>query len=165
MSAIVKNMDLSARGLWFPITLTLSLLVLVLFMKKKQLTWREIYLTYGSIGFLTWVIDTLTGNILDLYDVGHAGITGIGDFLSFSFVPSSLAVIFLNFRTEKNKGFMILLFTAISMIIYWGVRASGYFKDKGWNIFLALAVFIIAYWLIIPLHLRLMRNNDRHMRK
>jgi len=133
MNTIVKNLDLTSKGSWFPITLSILLLLFALFMKKKQLTWREIYLTYGVFGFITWMLDTITGNVLDFYDVGSAHITGLGDFMAFSFIPSSLAVIFSNFRTEKNRWLMVVLFTMISMLSYWGIEWVGYFRDKGWS--------------------------------
>ncbi|MET1247461.1 hypothetical protein ABWW58_01560 [Sporolactobacillus sp. STCC-11] len=164
MNSIVKNLDLTSKGVWFPITLSILLLLFTLFMKKKQLTWREIYLTYGVFGFIAWMFDTITGNVFDFYDVGNPSITGLGDFMGFSFIPSSLAAIYLNFRTERNKWFMVTLFTAISLFIHWGIQWSGYFKSKGWNSIVSLVIFIIAYWLIVPLHLRIMRHIDRNNR-
>jgi hypothetical protein len=164
MNSIVKNLDLTSKGVWAPIALSILLLLFTLFMKKKQLTWREIYLTYGMFGFIAWMLDTITGNVFDFYDVGNPNITGLGDFMAFSFIPSSLAVIYLNFRTGKNKWFMIALFTMISLFIYWSVEWAGYFKDKGWSSIGSLAVFVIVYWLIIPLHLRIMRHIDRNNR-
>ncbi|MCO7127928.1 hypothetical protein NIE88_19495 [Sporolactobacillus shoreicorticis] len=162
MNAFVKNLDLTSKGLWVPMTFSILLLLFALFMKKKQLTWRELYLTYGVFGFIAWMLDSITGNMFDFYDVGNAYILGLGDFMAFSFIPSSLAVIFLNFRTEKNKWFMAVLFILISMLFYWGTKWAGYFRNKGWSDISSLVVFILAYCLILPLHLRIMRHRDRN---
>ncbi|MCI1856680.1 MAG: hypothetical protein LKI80_00835 [Sporolactobacillus sp.] len=161
MHHVVKNLDLSSQGVWFPIVTSCALVLFALLMKKRYLSWKEIYLTYGVVGFVAWIADTLVGNIFDLYNSGKPDVTGLGDFLSFAFIPSSLAVIYLNFRTERNKWRLSALFCLISLVIYWVNRWVGYFKDRGWNSFYALLVFAIVYMILLPLHKRVMRYPDR----
>lgn len=164
MHSIVKNLDLSSKGIWFPIAVACVLVLFVLFMKKRNLSWKEIYITYGVVGFATWAVDTLTGIFLDLYDVGKPSI-GLADFIAFGFIPSSLAVIYLNIRTDKNKWMMIALFTVISLLIYWVSEWVGYFKDKGWNSIFSLIAFVVVYTLLLPLHKKIIRYPDRKHRK
>ncbi|WP_010630356.1 hypothetical protein [Sporolactobacillus vineae] len=163
MNSIVKNLDLFSRGIWFPITAACFLILFVLFMKKKYLNWTQIYVTYGIIGLTAWMLDTLTGVFLDLYDVGKPSI-GLADFIAFAFIPSSLSVIFLNFRTKRNKWLLTALFTLISLIIYWVSEWAGYFKDKGWNSIYSLIAFILVYTLLLPLHGWIIRRPDRENR-
>lgn len=158
--AIVKNLDLFSPGVWFPITAACLLVLFALFMKKKYLSWKKIYITYGVIGFTAWMLDTLTGVFLDLYDVGQSSI-GLADFIAFAFIPSSLSVIFLNFRTDRNKWLLSALFILISLMIYWISEWVGYFKDKGWNSIYSLIAFVVVYTLLLPLHGRIMRYPDR----
>lgn len=104
-------MDLGAKGLWMPITLAIILLLFVLIMPKNKITWREIYVTIGVIGLATWVADNIFAGYLNLVDFGHPRYSGIGELLTYSFVPSSLAVIYLNYLNKNNKWKLVILFT------------------------------------------------------
>lgn len=160
MNKFVKNLDLFSRGTWFPIVAACVLILFVLLMKKKYMSWKKIYITYGVIGFIAWMLDTTTGVFFDLYDVGQPSI-GLADFIAFAFIPSSLSVIFLNFRTERNKWLLTALFTLISLMIYWTSEWVGYFKDKGWNSFYSLIAFILVYTILLPVHGWIMQQPDR----
>ena len=48
----IQHLDLSAHGLWFPITVSLCLFILALVLFKRQLTWRDFYITFSVVGFV-----------------------------------------------------------------------------------------------------------------
>ncbi len=45
MGNFIQNLDLSAKGIWFPITLGIISLIYIFFMPKR-LTWRESQVTH-----------------------------------------------------------------------------------------------------------------------
>jgi hypothetical protein len=154
MDLIFKNLDLSAEGLWLPVSLGIILLIYALLMPKK-ISWREVYITIGVIGFVTWVIDGIFSRYLDLVDFGHPKIIGIGEFISYNFVPSSLSVIYLNYLNISNKWKLAIIFTVISAIIEWAVVKVGYMKLTHWNHLFSIPIFFIVYSYILPLHFRI----------
>ncbi|MCM3727429.1 hypothetical protein M3226_17265 [Neobacillus cucumis] len=111
------NFDLHAQGSWLPILLSLLVFIYALFMPKKEIGWREFYVTFGIVGYFAWISDSLLGKMLDLVDFGHPKITGIGEFLSYSLIPSSMAVIYLNYLEKSNKWKLTIIFTIISTLI------------------------------------------------
>lgn len=161
MHDIVKNMDLYSKGVWLPLTLSSLLFLYALFMRKKGLSWKEFYVTMGCIGYMAWIGDTLTGNMINLYDLGKPNVTGLGDTMAFALIPASLSCIFLNYRTEANKWPLSALFVGISMTVYWFCMAVGYFKQHGWNWLYSLVFFIFAFTILVPLHARIMRSQSR----
>ncbi|MFT8318264.1 MAG: hypothetical protein ABF651_08365 [Sporolactobacillus sp.] len=164
MNNIAQNLDLQSKGTWLPIAISILLFLYALFMKKKHMTWKECYLTFGCVGYMAWIGDTLTGNLLNLYDLGKPNITGLADSMSFALIPASLAVIFLNYKSRSNLWFLVLLFTLISQAIYWLCLESGYFREHGWHWFYSIIIFVICFAFIVPGHERLMHYPD-HQRE
>ncbi|WP_338786986.1 hypothetical protein [Metabacillus sp. FJAT-53654] len=159
METFIKNLNLDAKGLWLPITLSLILLLVALFMPKKNIGWRELYITIGVIGLVTWVADGIFARFLDLVDFGHPKISGIGELVTYSFVPSSLAVIYLNYLNLANKWKLVIIFTLISTIIEWLVVQVGYMKLSHWNHMFSLPIFFIVYSFVLPLHFMIIKCN------
>lgn len=60
MHSIIQNLDLSARGIWFPISVGLLLLFFALFMPKRRINVR-----FGSVATQTPISgasNTITSN-------------------------------------------------------------------------------------------------------
>jgi hypothetical protein len=162
MESIINNLDLSAKGLWLPVTLGLVLLLFALLMPKKKISWRELYITIGVIGFATWVSDSIFAKYLDLVDFGNPKIVGIGEFITYNFLPSSLSVIYLNYLNKSNKWILVIVFTLISIFIEWAVAKVGYMKLTNWNHLFSIPIFILVYSYILPLHFRIITcSKDR----
>lgn len=157
LSSVIKNLDLGAQGLWFPIVSSLILLLYALFMPKKEINWRDFYVTFGVIGFVAWVSDSLFGKMLDLVDFGDPQVTGIGEFLSYSLIPSSLGVIYLNYYKKTNKWALVIIFTILSALIEWGMRKIGYMKIHGWSFFISIPVYLVVFSIFLPLHKRIIK--------
>ncbi|OAS89147.1 MULTISPECIES: hypothetical protein [Metabacillus] len=157
MDSIFKNLDLSAKGLWLPISLGLILLLYALLMPKKEINWRELYITIGVIGLLTWISDNIFAGIFDLVDFGHPKISGIGELITYSFIPSSLAVIYLNYLNSSNKWRLVIIFIVISVLIEWAVVSVGYMKLKEWNHIFSIPIFFVVYSYFLPFHIRIIK--------
>ncbi|MEH7335134.1 hypothetical protein V7161_21130 [Neobacillus drentensis] len=157
MNSITKNLDLHAEGSWLPITVSLLLFIYALFMPKKEIGWREFYITFGFIGYFAWISDSLFGKMFDLVDFGNPKVTGIGEFLSYSLIPSSLAVIYLNYFKKTNKWMLVIIFTIISTLIEWGMRKAGYMKVHGWSFILSIPLYLVVYSFLLPLHRKIIK--------
>ncbi|MGM0878402.1 MAG: hypothetical protein ACQEWV_27810 [Bacillota bacterium] len=159
MESIIKNLDLSAKGLWLPVSLGIILLLYALLMPKKKISWRELYITIGVIGLLTWFADGIFSRYLDLVDFGSPKIVGIGEFITYNFVPSSLSVIYLNYLNIANKWKLVIIFTVISVLIEWAVVKVGYMKLTHWNHLFSIPIFFFVYSYILPLHFKIIKCN------
>lgn len=159
MEKFIENLDLLAKGIWFPITLGTIALIYILFMPKR-LTWKEIYLIFGSIGYVALIIDMFFMlNYFDVFDLGHNPMQeGIGDLISYGVIPSCYAVIFLNYFKQEKRWIYVTLFTLLSSLSEWMLVQVGYMKLKGWHTWWSIPVFIIVFGFWLPWHLRLIRK-------
>ncbi|MCM2535973.1 hypothetical protein NDK43_31390 [Neobacillus pocheonensis] len=157
MSSFIKNLDLNAQGIWFPLVSGGILFLYALFMPKKEINWRDFYITFGVIGFVAWISDSVFGKMIDLVDFGNPNITGLGEFVSYSFIPSSLGVIYLNYLKKTNKWMLVIIFAIISTLIEWGMRKVGYMKAHGWSFFISIPAYLIVYGFFLPLHRRIIK--------
>ena len=160
VNSIIKNLDIHAQGNWLAVSLSLLLFLYVLFMPKKEIGWREWYITFGVIGYVAWIGDSLIGRMLDLVDFGHANVTGIGEFLSYSIIPSALSVIYLNYFKKTNKWILVIIFTILSTLIEWGMRQVGYMKPHGWSFFISIPLYFVVFSIFLPLHWKIIRCNS-----
>lgn len=160
MESIIKNLDLGAKGLWLPVSLGIIILLYALLMPKKEISWRELYITIGVVGFVTWIADSIFAKYLDLVDFGNPKIVGLGEFITYNFVPSSISVIYLNHLNIKNKWKLAIIFTVLSFLIEWAVVKVGYMKLTHWNHLFSIPIFFLVYSYILPLHLRIIRRNN-----
>jgi hypothetical protein len=161
MEKFIQNLDLTAKGIWFPITLGTIALIYILFMPKR-LTWREIYLTFGTIGYVALTIDMFFMlNYFDIFDLGRdPKQEGIGDLISYGIIPSCYAVIFLNHLKLEKKWLFVALFTLLSFLSEWMLVQVGYMKLKGWQTWWSIPVFIIVFGFWLPWHLKLLRKES-----
>ncbi|OAS88002.1 MULTISPECIES: hypothetical protein [Metabacillus] len=161
MEKFIQNLDLSAKGIWFPITLGTIALIYILFMPKR-LNWREIYLIFGTIGYVALIIDMFFMlNYFDIFDLGRdPKQEGIGDLISYGIIPSCYAVIFLNHFKPEKKWLYVALFTLLSFLSEWMLVQVGYMKLKGWQTWWSIPVFIIVFGFWLPWHLKLLRKES-----
>ncbi|OAS87761.1 MULTISPECIES: hypothetical protein [Metabacillus] len=158
MDKFIHNLNLGAKGLWFPLTVSILLAITALLIPKKNISWKEMYITFGIVGLGTWISDSIIARAFDLIDLGDPIRTGIGDILSYTFIPTSIAILFLNYFTKENKWRLTILFTVLSFMIDTGMIYFGYMKYKGWNTAFSLIVFIIAFSFLLPIHLKIIRR-------
>lgn len=159
MQEFISNLDLGATGLWFPVTVSILFAITVIIVPKKNISWREIYITFSVVGFVTWFCDGLVAREFDLLDLGHPNKAGLGDTLCYTFVPSSLAILYLNYLSKNNKWKLTIIFTIVAMLIEFGMLYVGYMNYKGWNSLISIIVFLIAFGLLLPIHIRVIRNE------
>ncbi|MGW9102522.1 hypothetical protein [Priestia megaterium] len=98
--------------------------------------------------------------MLDLVDLGDPKITGLGEFASYSFIPSSLSVIYLNYAKKTNKWTLVLLFTLVSTLIEWIMIQIGYLKIKNGGFFIfSIIAYLGVFGVILPLHIKVIKKN------
>ncbi|AUJ27010.1 MULTISPECIES: hypothetical protein [Virgibacillus] len=158
MDKVIHNLDLHSKGIWFPITISIILVLTILFIPKKHITWKELYATFGIVAFITWLSDSLVARTLDLIHLADPKTAGLAEILVYTFVPSSLAILFINYYTHKNKWFLVVVFTIISALLEWTMVHLDYLKYTGWNPFVSIAAYIIAFGFLVPLHVKLLRK-------
>ncbi len=157
LNSLSRNLDLQAQGNWLPIVISLLLFLYALFIPKKEIGWREFYVTFGIIGYIAWISDSVLGKMLNLVDFGNPKVTGIGEFLSYSLIPSSLSVIYLNYLKKTNRWMLAIIFILISTLIEWGMRKVGYMKTNGWSFIISVPLYFVVFSLLLPLHKKLIR--------
>lgn len=154
---MIDNLDIAAKGVWFPIVVGVVLFLFMLFMRKR-LSWREILFIYGIIGFLTWMTDNFVAGIIDAFDLGDPQKEGIGEIFTYGIIPPSLAVISLNYKGNK-KWVSAIFFTVLSLLFEWGLVQVGYMKLKGWVTIWSSPVYLGMFGLILPWLLGLLRKE------
>lgn len=91
-----------SQGWWYPAILGTALLLFILIMPKR-LSWKEIYITFGIIGFIVWMVDITLAVPFDIFDIGDLKKEGISELFLYGVIPSCLSVIYLNFFTQSKK--------------------------------------------------------------
>jgi len=85
--------------------------------------------------------------------------------LNYTFIPSSLAIIFLNKFEKENHLKHTILFVILSLFIEWAYNASGYIVYKHWNIFFSVPVYFMIFYVVLPIHYYLIRQiNSGNLR-
>jgi len=160
MEKFIQHLDLSSKGLWYPMALGIILLIYIIFMPKR-LSWREIYFIFGATGYVAITIDVfLMLNYLDVFDLGRdPQQEGIGDFVCYGIIPSCFAVLFLNYYKQEKKWIYVAIFTILATISEWLLVKVGYMKLIGWNTLWSIPVFIIVFGFWLPWQLRLLRKE------
>jgi phosphatidylserine synthase len=161
MQKFIENLDLGAKGLWFPVIISILLATTALFIRKKNITWREIYITFGVVGFVTWFSDGMIARVIDMFDIGHPKKAGLGDILSYTFIPTSLSILYLNYLTRNNKWKLTIGFTFLSLLVEFGMIHSGYMKYKGWNWYISILTFLLAFGYLLPKHISIIRSDGK----
>ena len=160
MSGFLDRLDIQAQGVWLPLTFGATVLLIAIFMPKRQINWPGIYLTFGVIGYVGIILDiNILGEYFDLFDLGDPNQEGIGDLMSYAIIPSCMAVIFLNYFDKEHKWPYVAVFTFISFAYEWLLTQIGYMKLIGWQNWYSIPVFILIYGVWLPWHLEVMRKG------
>lgn len=160
MEKIIHRLDFGAEGLWFPLTVSLILALCMLIQPKRLISWVELYITFGVVGLAAWLSDVLVMRVLDWVDLGDAKITGIGEVLSYTLVPTSLAILYLNLTPYEKRWRHSILFTLLSFLIQAGMEYVGYMKVVSPLILYISPIFyLIVFRFILPIHLRIIRKK------
>lgn len=161
MDKFIQNLDLAAKGLWFPIALGTFTFLYMIFMPKR-LSWREIYFTYGVGAFLSVTMDiVIMGSQLDVFDLGDTQNEGFGDLMSYGVAAPCIAVIYLNYYKEERKWLYVALFTVLSFLSEWILVKVGFMVLKGWNTWWSLPVYIIIFGFWLPWHFKQLRKTKK----
>lgn len=104
-------------------------------------------------GFVGWLCDVIITRVFNVIDLGDSKVTGLGDILSYTFIPPSLSVLFLTYLTAKNKWVLSLLFCAGSLLIEYGMIKSGYMHLNGWFFIYSIVVYLLVYAFVLPWHI------------
>lgn len=155
---IISNFDFSAQGAWYPITVAIILLLFVLCMPKR-LSWREIYITFGVVGWVSTFTDLITAANLDLFDLGKPQHEGLVDVLAYGIIPPLFAVIYLNYFRNEKKWIYAIIFTILSLLAHWGMVKVGFMVEKHWKFWWDTPVFLFVYGVFLPWHYRLIRDK------
>jgi hypothetical protein len=158
LNNLYRNIDLSAKGVWFPIVFGIIILTLVVLMPKR-LSKKEIYFTVGVVGYVALILDIFVFAIaLDVFDLGNSEIVGIGDIISYGIISPCMALLFLNFYKKEKKWVYVSIFTIISFLYEVVLVNIGYMDLHGWNSLFSIPVHIVSFGFWFPYHLKLMRR-------
>ncbi|MCO7125848.1 hypothetical protein NIE88_08695 [Sporolactobacillus shoreicorticis] len=159
MALILGRLDLEARGIWYPLLFSAFVILFVVFMKKRHLTWRQIYATFGMVCSLSWIADISSAIYFDAFRYGTDHGIGIADLLSITFIPAGLAIIYLNYRSQSNKWLMLILFTVLSFGIEFASIQVKYFHLINWELFYSVFIYLFIYGCLLPLHKRVIASG------
>lgn len=148
-----------AQGWWYPVIVSLVLILIILFIPKR-LKSKEIYITFGIVGYIVWTVDTIIAAPFDLFDLATPTKTGLPELLLYGIIPSCLSVIYLNYYKAEKKWTYALLFVVISIILEWLTVKVGLMKLKGWNTLWSLPVHFVFYAFFLPWHIKYIRKQN-----
>ncbi|KKI93283.1 hypothetical protein WQ54_05500 [Bacillus sp. SA1-12] len=152
------NFDIMSKGLWYPITLSLILFVIILVMPKR-LSKQEIYTTFGIIGYIVWTVDMTLGDPLDFFNVGSGKVTAVPELFLYGIIPGLIAIIFINYYNEDKKWTYIIAFTLISYLLNWLAVKVGIMKLNNWQTWYAIPIFFVVYAFVLPWHLKFIKKK------
>lgn len=151
------NFDI-AKGIWYPITLSIVLVLIVLFMPKK-LNKTEIYTTFGVIGYVVWMVNITIAAPFNIFDIGTKR-DGLPELLLYGLIPSLIAIIFLNlFEATKRKKALIIFFIFLSTLLEWIAHKTGIMISGIWKFYYSIPVFAFVFFVGLPWHLKFIRTN------
>ncbi|MEH6955574.1 hypothetical protein [Neobacillus drentensis] len=87
----------------------------------------------------------MIGVKLDWLDFGPTKKVEYTDWVLVSLVPSLLAVLYLNFKKEKQSLLYSMIWTAISFLMEFLLAKIGYMKHHQWKIWYSIPVYFAAY--------------------
>ncbi|WP_026559844.1 hypothetical protein [Bacillus sp. J37] len=152
------NFDL-AKGIWYPIVLSI-LLVIIIFIIPKKLSKQELYITFGVIGYVVWMVDMTIAAPFDIFDIGTKR-NGLPELLLYGIIPSCIAIIFLNlYLSTSKKKTLTIIFIVLSFILEWLAEITGIMTSKIWHAYYSIPVFTVVFFFALPWHLKFIRNRN-----
>lgn len=140
--------------------ITLAITIAIIWFMPKQLSRKEIYITWGFMAALTVYTDLSFGAVLDLYDFGNSPKIDFYDLPLQATLPASFAIIFLNFMPQRKIHFVIyLILTVLFSLIYeWISLLTEYLVYKGWKMWYSIPFYVIGM-LFLRWHLFFLRKR------
>lgn len=138
------------NGIWYVWLLVFIVVVFVILMPKKNLTWIGVFLTFGVAGQLTWIGDSIIGGGFDLFDLGKSNALELSDAFLVSFVPPCISTIYVNFYKSQKKWLFALIFTLLSFLLECGLVNVGYMENKNWETWYGIPVYLTFYGFFSP---------------
>jgi hypothetical protein len=147
------------EGEWYVWILVMISILTVLIMPKKNLTWVGVFITIGVSGELTWASDSITGSVIDLFDLAKKQTTQFSDALLISFVPACIATIYVNFYQTYKKWIFPFVFTLLCFVLELGLVKVGYMQNNEWKTWYGIPVYFIAFRFFFPWYLKLLSRK------
>ncbi|ALC81912.1 MULTISPECIES: hypothetical protein [Bacillus] len=147
------------EGEWYVWILGVALLLIVLFMPKKNLTWTGIFVTLGVAGDITWLADTVAAVPIDLFDIAKKNTTELSDTFLLTFVPASIATIYVNFYIPQKKWVFTVFFTFLSFLLESGLVQVGYMKNIYWETWYGIPIYFVLFGFFFPWLLRILSKK------
>ncbi|MBP1156960.1 MULTISPECIES: hypothetical protein [unclassified Paenibacillus] len=157
--AVLQRLDLHAKGAWL-VYIGGTILFLSSIVFKRKLTWREWYITFGVVGLLAWIGNIIFFFQLDLLDSGDPSIGGIPDLFMFTLAPPSIALLYLNFVTTRNKWILTSLFVGFSLVFEYLLVKAGFLIQKGWHVWYSIPFYFLFFHVFLPWHLHYIRGEE-----
>ena len=97
------------QGEWYVWILFLILILFVIFMPKRNLTWAGIFVTLGVAGHLTWISDSIAGSVFDLFDLAKSNTTelSLGYLYILLSIGSFSVVLKTNYYEKASKSIFL----------------------------------------------------------
>ncbi|WP_303985075.1 hypothetical protein [Niallia circulans] len=104
------------------------------------------------------MVDITIAAPFDIFDIGTKR-DGLPELLLYGFIPSCIAVIFLNlYDKSSHKKSLILLFIFISFFLEWLAEKIGSMTSNSWHAWYSIPVFTIIFFFCLPWHLKFIRK-------
>ena len=123
----------------------LVVLIIAIIFMPKRLTLKENIIIVPTVGYFAWISHIIVGLILDLYDMGTTKKIDMSDWTLVTFVPSFMAVVFLNFKKTNKLFVYTLVWTVLSALAEFVLTKSGYMKYHGWSIWYSLPIYYLSF--------------------
>ncbi|WP_338787684.1 hypothetical protein [Metabacillus sp. FJAT-53654] len=147
------------EGEWYVWTLVITTILFVLIMPKKNLTWVGIFITIVFSSGFSWISDSIAGSLIDLFDLAKKQTIEPGDAMLISFVPASIATIYVNFYKPHKKWIFAFVFTLLCFVLELGLVKSGYMVNNDWNTWYGIPVYFTLFRFFFPWYLQLLSKN------
>ncbi len=119
---------------------------------------QEFLFHFATVGYVVWMVNITIAAPFDIFDIGTKR-DGLPELLLYGFIPSLLALIFLNFYKEGKKNIsLVFLFVIISFILEYFTTKSGIMTSGIWKPWYSIPVFFIAYYFYLPWQLKFLRT-------
>jgi hypothetical protein len=147
------------KGEWFVWLLVGVSLAVVFLMPKKNLTWTGLFISLRVSGDITWFADVVAATPIDLFDLSKKNTTDLSDAFLFTFVPSSIATVFMNFYEPSKKWLFTVMFILLSSGLEWGLVLVGYMRNLQWETWYGIPVYFLLFFFFFPWLLRILSKR------
>lgn len=145
--------------LWYFASTAIFITLLLLILMPKNLSTKEIYVTWWTLAYLVLVVDIILGATYDLFDYGGDKDITVPDLLFEATMAPFAGIIFLNFMPKEKKKFFLytLLWTFLATVFEWLSVKNELLDYKGWNLFFSIPFYPLTS-IFLRLHLAFLRR-------